>query len=108
MTSLTFNQETAIALQSSGDAQPVDFDLAWVWLGYSTKASALRKLKNNFDKDVDYSTKWLSVAHSKGSTASRTQAIHLTIRLRVDGDDVSINHGTDYISANAGAARSHA
>ena len=79
MTSLTFNQETAIALQSSGDDHPVDFDLAWVWLGYSTKASALRKLKNNFDKDVDYSTKWLSVAHSKGSTASRTQVIHLTI-----------------------------
>jgi len=54
MTSLTFNQETAIALQSSGDDHPVDFDLAWVWLGYSSKQMALKKLKNNFEEGLDF------------------------------------------------------
>lgn len=49
-----FSIELAQALFDSEDAFPVDFDDAWVWLGYSTKSNALRKLKSQFDEDVDY------------------------------------------------------
>jgi len=81
MTSLTFNQETAIALQSSGDAQPVDFDLAWVWLGYSSKQMALKKLKNNFEEGLDFNLNLVSKVQIEGDReVSRPfQQISLTI-----------------------------
>ena len=74
-----FSQSIAQSLVDSGEQFPVDFDLAWQWLGYSAKHKAKNKLTRNFDHGVDYSTKWLSVAHSNGLTASRTEQIYLTI-----------------------------
>ena len=79
MTILTFNQESAIALYQSNDEFPVNFEDAWQWLGYSSKQSAKKKLLRNFEKGIDYLSKWMSVAHSNGLTASRTEEIHLTI-----------------------------
>ena len=79
MTILTFNQESAIALYQSNDEFPVNFDDAWQWLGYSSKQSAKKKLLRNFEKGIDYLSKWMSVAHSNGLTASRTEEICLTI-----------------------------
>lgn len=35
---------------------PVDFDRAWKWVGYSTKASALRALEEHFVAGEDFST----------------------------------------------------
>lgn len=32
----------------------VDFEEAWAWCGYSTKANALRKLKSTFQENIDY------------------------------------------------------
>lgn len=67
---LTFSQDLAIALVNSDDRFPVDFDEAWQWLGYSTKQAAKKKLTRNFEEGLDYSTKWMSVPHGNGSTAS--------------------------------------
>lgn len=39
---LAFSQDLAFELFNSGEQFPVDFDQAWVWLGYSNKANAKR------------------------------------------------------------------
>jgi phage anti-repressor protein len=39
-----FNQENALTLLNSADDFPVDFELAWKWLGFSRKDSAKRTL----------------------------------------------------------------
>lgn len=48
--------ETALTiLQTASDKEfPIDFDLAWQWVEYSRKDSALRTLKDNFDLSTDY------------------------------------------------------
>lgn len=66
-----FTQELAQQFVNSEEQFPIDFELAWQWLGYSTKQKAKNKLSRNFEKNIDYLTKWLSVAHSNGLTASR-------------------------------------
>lgn len=76
---MDFNIELAKSLIGSGADFPVDFDLAWQWVGYTRKDSAKEKLIRNFEKGLDYSAIWRSVAHSNGSTASRTEQIFLTI-----------------------------
>lgn len=80
---LPFNQETALTLQTSGYTHPVDFDLAWVWLGYSSKQKALNKLKNksNFDEGMDFIlTQTVKVQIEGGREVSRPfQQISLTI-----------------------------
>lgn len=76
---VSFSQSLAQSLVDSEEQFPVDFELAWQWLGYSTKQKAKNKLTRNFEKNIDYLTKWLSVAHSNGLTASRTEQIMLTI-----------------------------
>ena len=50
-----FNKELALVLLGSGDEFPVDFDEAWQWLGFATKASAKRKL-SYFKSGMDFST----------------------------------------------------
>lgn len=55
MTNLTFSQNLALALYSSEENFPIDLDDAWQWLGYNQKSDALSTLKNNFEKDTDFS-----------------------------------------------------
>jgi phage antirepressor YoqD-like protein len=61
-----FSQETAIAFLNSGEKFPIDFDDAWQWLGYSTKASAKRKLTSMID-GVDFSTMMLESQNGRPS-----------------------------------------
>lgn len=58
---IPFSQDLAQQLVESLDNFPVDFDLAWKWLGYANKASAIRKLKSftsgrDFNKVVEKTT----------------------------------------------------
>jgi phage anti-repressor protein len=58
---VTFSADLAQQLHDSTEQFPVDFDLAWQWMGYSRRDSALRKLKhfkegNHFHKVVEKST----------------------------------------------------
>lgn len=70
-----FDTNTALSLLESTEQFPVDFELAWQWLGYSSKQKAKSKLTRNFEKDVAYSTKWV-----KTSTGGRPgEEIRLTI-----------------------------
>ena len=41
-----FSRDLAQQLIDGGESFPVDFDLAWQWLGYSRKDHAVRKLKH--------------------------------------------------------------
>ena len=79
MNNNTFSLVLAQELIESDQQFPINFADAWQWLGYSTKQKAKNKLTRNFEKDLDYLTKWLSVPHSNGLTASRTEQIMLTI-----------------------------
>lgn len=76
---MDFSIELAKSLIESIEEFPIDFDQAWQWIGYTRKDSAKEKLIRNFEKGLDYSTKWRSVPHSKSSTASRTEQIMLTV-----------------------------
>ena len=76
---MEFSHDLALALVRSEERFPVDFDDAWQWLGYSAKHKAKSKLTRNFEEGLDYSTKWLSVAHGNGLSASRAESIFLTI-----------------------------
>lgn len=69
----TFSQDLAIALVNSDDEFPVNFDDAWLWLGFATKASAKRKLTNFLD-GVDFSTTWL-----KSPSGRPSERIALTV-----------------------------
>jgi phage anti-repressor protein len=42
------------AIAQSTEEFPVDFDEAWVWIGYARKDSALRTLQTNFDQSIDF------------------------------------------------------
>lgn len=57
-----FNITLAQEFVESNDPFPVDFDLAWQWMGYSAKQKALSTLKNNFDIGVDFLTKGLKTS----------------------------------------------
>ncbi|MGL5065742.1 MAG: hypothetical protein ACRC62_37715 [Microcoleus sp.] len=76
---IAFSQDIAQQLFDSPESFVVDFDLAWVWLGYTRKSSAKRKLELNFIKDIDYCTKWCNVPHGNGLAASKVEQIMLTI-----------------------------
>ncbi|HEY9750528.1 MAG TPA: hypothetical protein V6C63_17735 [Allocoleopsis sp.] len=54
-----FSLELAKQLYYSAEQFPIDFDNAWVWLGYATKQKALKKLKVHFEEGVDFLTKGL-------------------------------------------------
>lgn len=76
---IAFSQDLAQQLFDSDQTFVVDFDLAWVWLGYATKASAKRKLVKNLIKDKDYSTNWLNRRDSSASGVSTVEQIMLTV-----------------------------
>jgi anti-repressor protein len=51
----TFSLQTAQDLVTNSNAFPVDFDVAWQWLGYSQKDKAKRALLNcGFTADIDF------------------------------------------------------
>ncbi|MEH1777077.1 hypothetical protein [Nostoc sp.] len=49
-----FTFETAEELYYSAEQYPVDFEVAWIVLGYSRKDSAKRKLTSYFTQNTDY------------------------------------------------------
>ncbi|MGG6295265.1 hypothetical protein ACQ4M4_12820 [Leptolyngbya sp. AN02str] len=67
------------ALVCSSEPFPVIFDNAWQWIGYSSKQAAKKKLTRNFEAGIDYLSKWMNVAHSNGSSATKVEAISLTL-----------------------------
>ena len=60
------SEEIAIYLWESEERFPVEFELAYSWLGYSTKASAKRKLVKYFRAYLDYKVFNQEVENSKG------------------------------------------
>jgi hypothetical protein len=63
ITKFEFNQDIAFQLFESEEQFPVDFDIAWQWLGYSRKDVAKRQLKK-FKKGCDFSTdEWSCPIH---------------------------------------------
>ncbi|MDM9583070.1 hypothetical protein [Nostoc sp. GT001] len=61
--------EIAIYLWNSVEQFPVDFELAWQWLGYTRKDSAKKKLTRNFVENEDYMLRHLAEsAPDKGLT----------------------------------------
>jgi hypothetical protein len=63
----------------SGELFPVDFELAWQWLGYSSKQACRKKLTRNFDAGTDYLIESVTVSHEGKTTASRTEIIKLSV-----------------------------
>lgn len=49
-----FNADLALNLLNAEDDYPVDFDLAWKWIGWSKKQDAKNVLLNNFELDIDF------------------------------------------------------
>ena len=76
---MNFNKELALSFLGSNNDFPIDFEDAWQWIGYSSKQAAKKKLTRNFEEGEDYLSKWMSVPHSNGLTASRTETIFLTV-----------------------------
>lgn len=74
-----FSKELALSFLGSNNDFPVNFEDAWQWIGYSNKQAAKKKLTRNFEEGTDYLSKWMSVPHSNGLTASRTETIFLTV-----------------------------
>lgn len=79
MTSLSFNQELAIALYQSSEEFPVDLDLAWQWLGYSKKQNAKDKLIRNFEDGVDFRNTQMRETKPCGSFSHYYHKIELTV-----------------------------
>lgn len=75
---VTFDFNLAQDLFNSPQDYPVDFELAWQWIGYSRKDSAKRHFeKSNFSETIDY-----TIFHKKveNSLAGRpTENIMLTV-----------------------------
>jgi phage anti-repressor protein len=78
---MDFNIELAQQLLNSDNEFPVDFEQAWVWLGYSKKQNAKDKLTRNFEKDSDYLITQVRVnSAQQGFQAGRpSEQIRLTI-----------------------------
>lgn len=51
---MELTEEIVFGLLQSDQDFPIDFDDAWKWVEYAQKKDALRKLRNNFLKDIDY------------------------------------------------------
>lgn len=80
---MDFTKHQAQTLIESQEEFPVDFDDAWQWLGYTQKKTALNKLKNNFDRGVDYTDSEggeLALPNSKASHGGHNKlVVFLTI-----------------------------
>lgn len=79
MTDLNFSIANAQELLNSDDSFPVDFEIAWQWLGYSRKDAAKDKLLNNFDLDVDFSLRRLPETNVDNTFSHYREDIRLTV-----------------------------
>jgi phage anti-repressor protein len=81
MTNLTFSQELAMTLYNSDEKFPIDFDEAWVWLGYATKQKAKQKLVRNFESGLDYTLNQMvkRVEGNRGGGSTTYEKIQLTV-----------------------------
>jgi len=75
------NFDTALALLESNDAFPVDFDVAWQSVGYSSKHKAKNKLTKHFEIGIDYTLNHLveRVEGNNGGGSVRSESIKLTL-----------------------------
>jgi phage anti-repressor protein len=65
-------------IAESQDEYPVDFDDAWVWIGYSRKDNAKTKLVKDFVEDMDY--RLLNIQkQSYGKGGHNAEKIYLTV-----------------------------
>lgn len=69
------NFDTALALIRADDAFPVDFDMAWQWLGYSSKGNARRTLLDNFEEGLDF----LSILMKNAQRGRPSESIKLSL-----------------------------
>lgn len=76
-----FNITLAQEFVESTDPFPVDFDLAWQWIGYSTKQKAKMKLVKSFILGTDYAVnqKVKRVEGNNGGGSVRYEEILLSI-----------------------------
>ena len=68
---MNFNIELASALVNSTELFPVDFNLAYFWLGYSRKDHGLDALKANFVVDVDFRLEFTPTNQSGGRPSNK-------------------------------------
>lgn len=73
MNILTFSFELAQELYNSSSEFPVDFELAWKWLGFSTKGNAKRTLVKNFVENEDF---WVIHVEKSEKSSSRGGLTH--------------------------------
>ena len=73
-----FSLELAKQLYHSNEQFPVDFELAWAWLGYTRKDSAKKKLLRHFKKDEDYRVRQTAELTPAGGYSNR-EDICLTV-----------------------------
>lgn len=66
-----FSKELAQQLIDSGDRFPVDFDLAWVWLGYKRRFDAERKMLKHFGLNADYASDGASTPSTGGKSVEK-------------------------------------
>ena len=72
---MDFSIELAKTFLESDEKFPIEFDLAWQWLGYTRKDSALDTLKSYFEEYLDFSG--YSRKSSQGGRPSHSY--HLTV-----------------------------
>jgi phage anti-repressor protein len=73
-----FSIEIAVALYESEEQYPVDFELAWQWLGYTRKDSAKKKLVKNFVEGEDYTLRQ-TAERNKSAGFTHREDIWLTV-----------------------------
>lgn len=78
--SITFDLTIAQSLYDSSEKFPVDFDLAWKWLGYGRKNNALRAfLSNGFDESTDFVVLLIKEQNSEAHGGRPSNDYHLTV-----------------------------
>ena len=75
-----FDLTIAQSLYDSNDRFPVDFDLAWRWLGYGRKNNALRAfLSNGFDESTDFVVLLIKEQNSEANGGRPSDDYRLTV-----------------------------
>jgi anti-repressor protein len=75
---MKFNLEIALQIYNSDDEFPIDFEDAWIWLGYSNKGNAKRAFeKSGFIAEIDFHSFIISEKREIGAT--QKEIIHLSI-----------------------------
>jgi phage antirepressor YoqD-like protein/phage anti-repressor protein len=74
-----FSIELARQLVDSQDQFPVDFELAWQWIGYAKKQNGKDKLTRNFEEGLDYTLLQMRETNQDGTFSHYYEKINLTI-----------------------------